>query len=163
MSRYLKVRHFFSYKIYCLIFLIQFQFNSTGWRLAIGYRLFTMWKGVFVIRGWYSGVRRNKRLSTTDNFLTSNAYAFIEINAHGLINIISSTRYKYNPDSFLAPLFRSQPCESFDRFVLCPSHLNTFFKQSESKKKRQYLNIEKESKSVLKMTQTWIVKLNLLY
>lgn len=50
-----------------------------------------MWKGVFVIKGWYSGVRRNKRLSTTDNFLTSNAYACIEINARGLINIISST------------------------------------------------------------------------
>lgn len=78
-------------------------------------RLLNMWKGVFVIRGWYSSIRRNKLLSTTDNFLTSNAYACIEINAHGLINLISRTRY--SPEIFLTPLFSSQPCESLFRQI----------------------------------------------
>lgn len=47
------------------------------------------------------------------NFITSNTYACIELNAHALIQAIRKFRDSEEPELFLVWLFSSQPCEEF--------------------------------------------------
>lgn len=69
------------------------------------------------MRIWRDWIRSNQNYTLTDNFLSLNCYACIEINAHSMINIIQKLRDCNMPHLFMPPLFSSQPCEAFFRQI----------------------------------------------
>lgn len=79
--------------------------------------LYKLWYCVFIIRIWRDWIRSNQNYTLTDNFLSLNCYACIEINAHSMINIIQKLRDCNIPHLFMPPLFSSQPCEAFFRQI----------------------------------------------
>lgn len=80
-------------------------------------RLFKLWYCVFIIRIWRNWIKGNRKYTLTDNFLSLNCYACIEINAHSMVNIIQKLRDCNMPHLFMPPLFSSQPCEAFFRQI----------------------------------------------
>lgn len=70
-------------------------------------RLIKIWRSVVFCRIWRANILKSKTLSLTKNFLTSNLYQCIELNAHGLINIITVIREKEISECFLPWLFGS--------------------------------------------------------
>lgn len=79
-------------------------------------RIKQIWYSVFVLRAWRSCVL-NSEHTLGNNFITSNAYSCIEINAHNLINSIIKFKSLEIPELFMPPLFSSQQCESFFRQI----------------------------------------------
>lgn len=82
------------------------------------------WYCVLFLRGWREWILKNapnemSAFSTTlkDNFITTNAYACIEINAHYLIQLITKFRDENTPELFILILFSSQVCEQTFRQV----------------------------------------------
>lgn len=76
-------------------------------------RIYNMWHAVYFLRAWrkwISSAGNSYRLN--DNFITSNAYQCIEINAHSLIFAILKLRSEDKKHLFQTNLFSSQPCES---------------------------------------------------
>lgn len=65
------------------------------------------------LRIWRKWIADHPSLKIAENFITSNCYLCIELNAHALINIC--TNFRENPiltnDMFLPHLFSSQTCE----------------------------------------------------
>ncbi|XP_067210201.1 uncharacterized protein [Linepithema humile] len=80
-------------------------------------RLSKLWYCVFIIRIWRNWIKGNRKYTLTDNFLSLNCYACIEINAHSMINMIQKLRDCNMPHLFMPPLFSSQPCEAFFRQI----------------------------------------------
>lgn len=92
--------------------------------LTMKERIASMWYGVFVVRIWrswllkYQKQKKSKRnvqpstdiptYSLLENFISTNAYTCIEINAHSLIQLIIKLRAINRPDLFLTHLFGSQ-------------------------------------------------------
>lgn len=88
-------------------------------------RITFIWRWVFFLRLWRDWLIQNN-YSTQENFITSNAYFCIEINAHSLIILIIRLRDSAQDDLFLPWLFSSQCCESFFRHTrLLTSTLTT--------------------------------------
>lgn len=79
-------------------------------------RIFKIWTAAFFFRAWRSIILRNKNYKLV-NFITTNAYLCIEINAHSIINIIVNLREMKCPEFFLPTLFNSQTCENFFRIT----------------------------------------------
>lgn len=102
-------------------------------------RISDMWYGVFVLRIWRSWLSKyakpkktQKKVSNSatntlevtpiyyslqENFISSNAYTCIEINAHSLVQLIVKLREMNRPDIFLPYLMGSQSCESTFRIL----------------------------------------------
>ncbi|KAK3919968.1 Phosphoserine aminotransferase [Frankliniella fusca] len=80
-------------------------------------RIMLFWKWTFFLRFLRKFIENHDGYSLLHNFITANAYTCIEINAHGLIQIIRNLRDLEQHELFLPWLFSSQPCEeSFRRF-----------------------------------------------
>lgn len=80
-------------------------------------RVFKMYYSVFFLRIWRQFIASNRHYKVQDNFLTSNAYTCIEINALNLIKLIQKFRERNTPEQFLPAIFDSQTCEkSFRQF-----------------------------------------------
>lgn len=77
-------------------------------------RICKIWTSAFFFRAWRSFIARTKNYKMT-NFISSNAYFCIEINAHAIINILINLRNLDCPQYFLPTLFNSQTCENFFR------------------------------------------------
>ncbi|KAK4881189.1 hypothetical protein RN001_004508 [Aquatica leii] len=79
-------------------------------------RVYCSWHCVFFLRIWKSWLKKNK-YKITENFLSSNCYVCIELNAHCLIKIIKQFQKTegLSKDMFLSFLFNSQPCEQHFR------------------------------------------------
>lgn len=75
-------------------------------------RIFDIWFCLFILRAWRSSIVRSKNYRLCDNFISSNAFACVEINAHAILNLVVVCRDTNNEHSFLPPLYSSQPCES---------------------------------------------------
>lgn len=83
-------------------------------------RVFRSWYSIFFLRIWRSWILENgtnaknvtNEYTVGDSFLTSNAYECIELNGHGLIQLIMKFRDEGKPEQFLPDLFSSQACES---------------------------------------------------
>lgn len=75
-------------------------------------RVKMVWKWVFFSRWWRSWIEEHDGYNLKNNFITSNAYACIELNAHALIQLIIYFRDKEEHHLFLIFLLSSQPCES---------------------------------------------------
>lgn len=73
-------------------------------------RIFDIWYSLFILRAWRASLLRSKNYNLGENFISSNAFACVELNAHAILNLIVMCRD--NPQNFLPPLFSSQPCES---------------------------------------------------
>lgn len=79
-------------------------------------RIRKAWFVVFFCRAWRESVRLKQTTTIKNDFITSNAYACIEINAHNLIKFLIRCRQNNKPECFLPHLANSQTCESLFRY-----------------------------------------------
>lgn len=82
-------------------------------KLKIEERIYSIWHGTFFLRLWRKWLQENN-YSIDKNFITSNAYTSIELNAHGLLILIEKSR---TTNQFTPWLCSSQPCESIFRKI----------------------------------------------
>lgn len=75
--------------------------------LKIEERIFKIWSAIFFLRVWRDWIKRND-YKTADHFITESAYVSIELNGHGLINLLAKLN---KPELFEPSLFSSQICE----------------------------------------------------
>lgn len=76
-------------------------------------RVRNMWYSLFVIRIWRAFIVSKKKMYTLkDNFLTSNSYTCIEMNAHSLVFSLIYLKENDQADLFKPHLYESQPCEA---------------------------------------------------
>lgn len=87
-------------------------------------RLYSIWHANYFIRGWRKWVKQNEYYTINRNFLTWNAYACIEINAHNLVRAINLFREHNLPNLFIPTLFTSQPCEETYRQMRSMGSMN---------------------------------------
>lgn len=80
-------------------------------------RIEKVWYSVFIIRIWRRYILINKKLTLSENFLSSNCYSCLEINAHGLVLILLGLREQNAAQFFQPHHFSSQPCEGFYRQI----------------------------------------------
>lgn len=78
-------------------------------------RIRKIWYSVFLIRIWRKFILASKDYTLKDNFLSSNCYACIELNAHNLILCILHLKKINKPELFKPFLYESQACESLFR------------------------------------------------
>lgn len=75
-------------------------------------RVYRLWKAVYFLRAWRKWLKKPENIYNIDeNFISANAYTCIEINAHGLIQLIQRLRDSSKSELFIPNLFASQPCE----------------------------------------------------
>lgn len=74
-------------------------------------RILRMFRAVYFLRLWRNHIiiSRNRRLN--ENFISSNAYTGIELNARNMIALIKKFRNENIPQCFLLTMFDSQTCE----------------------------------------------------
>lgn len=77
-------------------------------------RIFLMWRSTFFLRIWLMWLEE-EGFTLDDNFITWNAFACIELNAHGLIKVVRRMRDEGTPKLFLPVYLGSQACEGFFR------------------------------------------------
>lgn len=75
-------------------------------------RIFDIWFSLFIFRAWRGFLLRSENYNLGDNFISSNAFTCIELNAHAILILIVACRDENVPHLFLPALFSSQPCES---------------------------------------------------
>lgn len=75
-------------------------------------RVFRIWHALFFIRIWRKSIIASKSYHLKENFISSNAYTCIEINAQNLLFMIRKFREETKPEQFLTSLFDSQMCEN---------------------------------------------------
>lgn len=74
-------------------------------------RLLRIWRSTFFLRAWRLFIRNTDGLYSDKNFITANAYACIELNAHNLIVLMKKFREIGLDEMFVPTVFNSQPCE----------------------------------------------------
>lgn len=77
-------------------------------------RIHRIWTALYYLRAWRAWLKKSNYV-LSENFITANAYACVEINAHGLISAIQKLRSINKPELFLSNFFASQPCEHIFR------------------------------------------------
>jgi hypothetical protein len=90
-------------------------------------RINRIWTVVFSLRYWRRWLTSDKVYSLSKNFISSNAYLSIEINAYTLLLVIKKFLLENTPELLVTWLFGSQQCEAFFRAAvrsLCPVGLN---------------------------------------
>lgn len=95
-------------------------------------RIYRMWSAVFLFRGWRSWLLNSEKINKhqkksknfytlKENFISSNCYTCIELNAHALVKKIlmedlpADNSCSEKNEIFFPNLFASQPCESMFR------------------------------------------------
>lgn len=63
-------------------------------------RVYKMWYCIFVLRGWRLFIQKSEKYTLQKNFITSNAYTCIELNAHSIVECIVFLRKLKKPGSF---------------------------------------------------------------
>lgn len=86
-------------------------------------RINKIWYALFFIRVWRVWIKKSS-YSLTNNFITLNAYACVEINAHELVHVIRKFREDGDEHLFFPMLFESQPCEQTFRQLRSMTTLN---------------------------------------
>lgn len=76
-------------------------------------RLFLIWRSTFFLRACRQFITQatDINMKLGDNFITSNAYMCIELNAKNLIILIKHFRDENLTEYFIPTIFNSQPCE----------------------------------------------------
>lgn len=86
--------------------------------LTIEKRIYLIWHSLYFLRIWRYSILKNKDYTLKDNFITTNAYSCIELNALTLILIIKKFRdnnYSLRPYMFITWHYSSQTCEELFR------------------------------------------------
>ena len=78
-------------------------------------RLEKAWYAVFFVRYWRQWLMLSPQYTLSNNFITTNAYVCIELNAHALITHLMTIRDTLPVKSFLPWLLGSQSCERIFR------------------------------------------------
>jgi hypothetical protein len=80
-------------------------------------RLHDIWYATFFFRYWRQWIILQSSLTLKDNFITSNCYTCIEINAHSLLAYIMTIRNNFSdkPECFTPWIMGSQSCEKMFR------------------------------------------------
>lgn len=75
-------------------------------------RVFRLWRSTYFLRAWRLFIQQsNGHLSISENFISTNAYECIELNAKNLIILIRKLRDEHMSEYFVPVVFNSQPCE----------------------------------------------------
>lgn len=74
-------------------------------------RIFLMYRSLFFIRIWRAFIKKSPFYNLQNNFISSNLYKCIEINAKALVQLIKMFRDNNREEEFLPSLFDSQTCE----------------------------------------------------
>lgn len=80
-------------------------------------RVYKIWYSLFVFRGWWLFMKTSRNYNLRKNFITSNAFTCIELNAHSIVLIMIYLRKINKPEWFIPMLVGSQPCEEFFRKI----------------------------------------------
>ena len=85
--------------------------------LDITTRIYKAWYAVVFVRYWRQWLLLNKEYSLSANFITSNAYKCIELNAHSIVTVAMTIRdhLSANNQCFIPWLLGSQSCEKIFR------------------------------------------------
>lgn len=75
------------------------------------------WYSLFVIRLWREYVKSSPTFTLGNNFMSSNCFNCIELNAHSLVLILLYLEEKNMPQLFTPHLFNSQVCEETFRQI----------------------------------------------
>lgn len=78
-------------------------------------RVYRIFNAVFFLRIWSSWIKSSCAYKVNENFITSNCYKSIEINAMNLVSLIKQFRNENSHERFLPTLFDSQSCEKIFR------------------------------------------------
>lgn len=78
-------------------------------------RLYNLWYSVYFLRCWRKWIQTHDGCTMAENFITTNAYTFVELNAQSMIELMIKLRTENSQSMFLPLLFSSQPCEEFFR------------------------------------------------
>lgn len=94
-------------------------------------RIHRMWHAVYFLRIWRKfivkskvGKKQSSGYTLTNNFITANAYACIEINAQSLLNLIRKFRNEKADSECLLTIFNSQTCEKTFRQLRSMTTIN---------------------------------------
>lgn len=98
-----------------LIHFVLYSFLDAD--LAVEKRIYSIWYCVFFLRVWRAWLLKHEKYSTDDNFITLKTYICIEINAHGLYNMVLRHIDMNSFEDFFPYMYGSQPCESFYRLM----------------------------------------------
>lgn len=81
-------------------------------------RIYRLWHALYFLRCWRRWIRSPENDHTiTNNFITTNLYTCVEINAHALVYLVLKLRDGQRSDMFLPELCGSQPCEHIFRYM----------------------------------------------
>lgn len=83
--------------------------------LQILERISRMWYANYFFRAWRKWLSTHDEYSVNENFISTNAYNCVEINAHALIELVIKLRTTGETHLFIPSLFSSQPCEHIFR------------------------------------------------
>lgn len=84
-------------------------------------RISMIWRSLYFCRAWQTWIKMHDndtasvKYKIDDNFISDNAFACIEINAYGILHLITKLRDSCEPNLLLISLFSSQGCESLFR------------------------------------------------
>ena len=86
-------------------------------KLSTEKRHYALWYSVFFFRLWRAWLLKHEVYSIEHNFVTLNSYVCVEINAHGMYNMILYHIDKGSFEDFFPYMYSSQPCESYFRLL----------------------------------------------
>lgn len=81
-------------------------------QMTIVERIRRMWYAVFALRIWRSWLTQTEGTTLKNNFISTNLYTSVEINAHSFIKFTVKLRENNEPELMLPLILSSQPCES---------------------------------------------------
>lgn len=81
--------------------------------ISIELRVYYIWYATFFLRLWRAWLKKQDSFTLSKNWLTSNTYICIELNAHAILLTLEQCRKDNCPELFLPWLFSSQPCKKF--------------------------------------------------
>lgn len=73
-------------------------------------RIYCIWYSIYLLRAWRVWLQQSK-YKLKDHFISTNSYACIELNGHGLIYVMQLLKHNGQANWFLPHLMSSQPCE----------------------------------------------------
>lgn len=87
-------------------------------------RIYRIWHALYFLRIWRQWILESSEHALKNNFITSNSYICVELNAYFLIYLIVKLRDENKKEQFLPILFSSQTCESTFRTMRSMSTAN---------------------------------------
>lgn len=87
-------------------------------------RLLRIWRSTYFLRGWRFWLKKTDGVDLETNFISTNAYQCIELNAKNLVILMKKFREEGLTQLFHPTLYNSQPCEEAFRKLRSMGTLN---------------------------------------